>query len=214
MGATGPVRKVPTVRHRPERVLPAVPGVFQSCRTRAGASADRRRKRTRQRTFPLRPRRHRDTGMPELGSRRGGMAVPHRLAGRAQRRPEQDGAVHTQPLLRPRLRDQRVRGVVQPSVDLRLHARRRRIFGHVLFDLVAPTTRRHLRRATGYGARAGRAAVPWNGLGGPGHLALSGVHRVPALAKVDAKPYMAMRKWATQFYEVPATPPDQVPASV
>jgi len=34
------------------------------------------------------------------------------------------------------------------------------------------------------------------------------------LAKVDAKPYMAMRKWATQFYEVPATPPGQVPASV
>ena len=29
----------------------------------------------------------------------------------------------------------------------------------------------------------------------------------PALSKVDAKPYMAMRKWATQFYEVPATPP-------
>ena len=28
----------------------------------------------------------------------------------------------------------------------------------------------------------------------------------PALAKIDAKPYMAMRKWATQFYEVPAPP--------
>jgi hypothetical protein len=27
----------------------------------------------------------------------------------------------------------------------------------------------------------------------------------PALAKIDAKPYMAMRKWATQFYEVPST---------
>ena len=26
----------------------------------------------------------------------------------------------------------------------------------------------------------------------------------PALSKVDAKPYMAMRKWATQFYEIPA----------
>jgi hypothetical protein len=25
----------------------------------------------------------------------------------------------------------------------------------------------------------------------------------PPLAKIDAKPYMAMRKWATQFYEVP-----------
>jgi hypothetical protein len=24
------------------------------------------------------------------------------------------------------------------------------------------------------------------------------------LSTVDAKPYMAMRKWATQFYEVPA----------
>ena len=27
----------------------------------------------------------------------------------------------------------------------------------------------------------------------------------PALSKVDAKPYMAMRKWATQFYEAPAS---------
>ena len=26
----------------------------------------------------------------------------------------------------------------------------------------------------------------------------------PALSKVDAKPYMALRKWAKQFYEVPA----------
>jgi hypothetical protein len=32
----------------------------------------------------------------------------------------------------------------------------------------------------------------------------------PPLAKIDAKPYMAMRKWATQFYEVP---PDRVVAS-
>jgi hypothetical protein len=24
----------------------------------------------------------------------------------------------------------------------------------------------------------------------------------PALSKVDAKPYMALRKWATQFYDV------------
>jgi nitrite reductase/ring-hydroxylating ferredoxin subunit len=36
----------------------------------------------------------------------------------------------------------------------------------------------------------------------------------PALSKVDAKPYMAMRKWATQFYEVPATPPGDVSASI
>jgi hypothetical protein len=27
----------------------------------------------------------------------------------------------------------------------------------------------------------------------------------PALSKIDAKPYMAMRKWATQFYEAPPT---------
>ena len=26
----------------------------------------------------------------------------------------------------------------------------------------------------------------------------------PSLSKIDAKPYMAMRTWATQFYEVPA----------
>jgi hypothetical protein len=29
----------------------------------------------------------------------------------------------------------------------------------------------------------------------------------PALAKIDAKPYMAMRTWATQFYDVPADEP-------
>jgi len=27
----------------------------------------------------------------------------------------------------------------------------------------------------------------------------------PALSKIDAKPYMAMRKWAMQFYEAPPT---------
>jgi hypothetical protein len=26
----------------------------------------------------------------------------------------------------------------------------------------------------------------------------------PPLAKQDAKPYMTLRKWATQFYDVPA----------
>lgn len=36
----------------------------------------------------------------------------------------------------------------------------------------------------------------------------------PAVSKVDAKPYMAMRKWATQFYEVPPSAPGEVPASV
>lgn len=35
----------------------------------------------------------------------------------------------------------------------------------------------------------------------------------PPLAKIDAKPYMAMRKWARQFYEVPTTPPREVPAT-
>ena len=30
----------------------------------------------------------------------------------------------------------------------------------------------------------------------------------PALAKVDAKPFMALRKWATQFYDVPAAAAD------
>ena len=36
----------------------------------------------------------------------------------------------------------------------------------------------------------------------------------PALSKVDAKPYMAMRKWATQFYEVPPATDPGVPAPV
>ena len=62
------LHNVPAVRHRPRRVLPAVPGVLPSCRARAGASADRRRERARQRALPLRARRHRDTGVPELGS--------------------------------------------------------------------------------------------------------------------------------------------------
>jgi hypothetical protein len=26
----------------------------------------------------------------------------------------------------------------------------------------------------------------------------------PSLSKIDAKPYMALREWATQFYEAPA----------
>ena len=58
VGAAGPVPQIPAVRHRPERVLPAVPRVFESCRARAGASADRRRERARQRALPLRARRH------------------------------------------------------------------------------------------------------------------------------------------------------------
>jgi 3-ketosteroid 9alpha-monooxygenase subunit A len=33
----------------------------------------------------------------------------------------------------------------------------------------------------------------------------------PALSTVDAKPYMALRKWATQFYDIPAAPPGDVP---
>ncbi len=28
----------------------------------------------------------------------------------------------------------------------------------------------------------------------------------PALAQIDAKTYMAMRQWAKQFYDIPATP--------
>jgi 3-ketosteroid 9alpha-monooxygenase subunit A len=36
----------------------------------------------------------------------------------------------------------------------------------------------------------------------------------PALSTVDAKPYLAMRKWATQCYEVPPATPPGVPASV
>ncbi|MCV7200444.1 (2Fe-2S)-binding protein [Mycolicibacterium peregrinum] len=34
----------------------------------------------------------------------------------------------------------------------------------------------------------------------------------PPLAKIDAKPYMAMRKWAMQFYEVPAAADDRAAA--
>ena len=31
----------------------------------------------------------------------------------------------------------------------------------------------------------------------------------PALSRVDAKPYMALRKWATQFYDTsPTSPPN------
>ena len=41
--------------------------------------------RPRQLTLSLRTWRHGDAGLPELGGRRRGVAVPHRLAGRAQR---------------------------------------------------------------------------------------------------------------------------------
>ena len=137
-------------------------------------------------------------------ARRRGVAIPHRLARRPQRRPGQDGAAHPQPLLRARLRDQRVRGLVEPPADLRLHARRRRGVGHVLFDLVAaslpatpPTcrpTRCARRSRSSSSARCGTTCDIWRYQKYVEH---------PALAKVDAKPYMAMRKWATQFYEVP-----------
>jgi hypothetical protein len=36
----------------------------------------------------------------------------------------------------------------------------------------------------------------------------------PPLAKIDAKPYIALRKWATQFYDVPPATPPGAPASV
>ena len=136
------LHEVPPVRNRPGCLLPALSGVLQPCRRHPGAPADRRRERARQCTFPLRARRHRDPGVPALGERRRGVALPHRLARRPQRRPGQDGAAHPQPLLRTRRRDQRLRGFVELPADLRLHARRRRGVGHVLFDLVAEGARR------------------------------------------------------------------------
>ncbi len=48
-----------------------------------------------------------------------------RVARRPQRRPEQDGPAHPQPLLRVGFRHERVRGLLQPPPDLRVHPRRR-----------------------------------------------------------------------------------------
>ncbi len=103
----------------------------------------------------------RHPGVPELGGRRRGMAIPDGMAGRAQRRSGQDGALHPQPLLRTGLRDQRVRGIVEPPADLRVHARRGRVLGHVLFGLVATASRRHLRRTARRGARDRSSASSW-----------------------------------------------------
>ena len=116
------------------------------------------------------------------------------------------------PNLRTRVRDQRVRGLVEPPADLRLHPRRRRVLQHVLFDLVAPPSRRHLRCATGHSARPVERqflGTVWEDLDIWRYQEY--IER-PPLSKVDAKPYMAMRKWATQFYEVP--PKDAVAMKV
>jgi hypothetical protein len=45
------------------------------------------------------------------------MALPHWLARDPQPRPRHDGAVHPQSLRRTRFRDQRLRGIDEPSAD-------------------------------------------------------------------------------------------------
>jgi 3-ketosteroid 9alpha-monooxygenase subunit A len=108
-----------------------------------------------------------------------------------------------QPYVRARRRHQRIRRFVKPSADLRVHADRRRKFQHVLFDLVAEEAGRNLRHSSRRCPRACGETVPGHRLGRPRHLALPEYIERPALSKIDAKPYMALRKWATQFYDVP-----------
>ena len=197
MGDAGPLHKFPQFETDPDGVLPSVPGVFAPHRARAGTSADRRRERAGQRALPLRARRHGDAGVPRLGGRRRGMAVPHRLARRAQRRPEQDGAPHPQPLVRARRRDQRVRGVVEPPADLRLHPGRGRVLGHVLFDLVAASFHGDTSDVPPDSVRERVErqflGTVWEDLD---IWRYQEYVEHPALSKVDAKPYMALRKWA------------------
>ena len=74
---------------------------------------------------------------------------------------------------------------------------------HVLFDLVAAAFRRQLRVPPDkVREQVGRQflGTVWEDLDIWRYQEY--IER-PPLATVDAKPYMAMRKWATQFYEVP-----------
>jgi len=70
---------------------------------------------------------------------------------------------------------------------------------------VASVARRHL----GGAARRGREQVERQFLGTVWEdldiWRYQEYNEQPALSKIDAKPYMAMRKWATQFYEAPPT---------
>ena len=120
--------------------------------------------------------------------------------------PDKMALLHPQPLLRTRLRDQRVRGIVEPPADLRLHARRRRVLRHVLFDLVAhgcpatPPTCRPTRCASRSRSSSwARSGMTWTS------GATRSTSSIPRCRRSTRNPIWRMRKWATQFYEVPAS---------
>ncbi len=213
MGDAGHLHIVSAVRNRPLGVLPPVPGVFTPDRERAGTPADRGRERPGQLPLPLRARCHGDPGEPGLADRRRAVAVPHRLARRTQRRPEQDGAAHPQPHVRARRRDQRVRGVVESPADLRRHPCGGRALDDVLLDLVAEARRRDVRRAARQRAGASREAVPAHRVGGPGHLALSGVHRESAAGEDRCETVYGAEEMGSAVLRRPRLPPGD-PASV
>src|SRR5690606_15826334 len=183
-------------------LLPAVSGVLPVRRERTGAPADRRRERPGQRTFQVRAPRHGDAADAGVEDRRPAVAVPDRLAGREQRRSGQDGTAHPQPHVRAGRCDQRLRGRLEPSADLRGEPGRRRILQHYLYDQwhrnpgdpsdVPPDDVR-ARVEKQYLVTVWDDLEIWR---------YQKYVENPALSRVDAKPYMALRKWAQQFYEV------------
>ena len=179
VGNAGHLRQVPAVRNRPGCLLPAV-----SRSSPAVPSATRCTRRSSPRTGPtvhISEYVHGATvtpGLPGLGtsSTRSGASSPAGPTPAATTRTIWRLRIHSH-LFGLGWRDQRVRGLVEPSADLRLHAGRRRGVGHVLFDLVAAAARRHLRRPTGDRARRSRKAVPVRRSGTTRHLALPEVRR-------------------------------------
>ena len=205
VGDAGHLHVVPPVRDRPEGLLPALSGVLPARRARTGAPADRRRERPRQRALPVRPPRHGDPEAAGLEHRRPGVALPDRLAGRRQRRSRRDGAADPQQHVRSRRRHQRVRGPVEPPADLRLHTGRRRgtrtcsiRSGSRGCPATSPTCR---RTPCASASRSSSSVTVWDDLD---IWRYQKYVEHPALSRVDAKPYMALRKWATQFYDVAA----------
>ena len=152
---------------------------------------------------------HRATVTPkllQLGDRRPGVAVPDRVAGLSQPRPGSHGSAHPQRPVRTGRSDERLRGILQLPAGLRHHPGRGRVLGHVLFDLVAATARvttSDVPRPTSRERVEKEFLVTleddleiWRYQEYVEH---------PALARQDARPYGALRRWARQFYEVGPT---------
>ena len=171
-----------------------------------GTPSDRRGERSRQRTLPVRPPRHRDPEAAGLGtsSTRSGASSP---AGPMRRSDDPD-----QMALRIHSHMFGLGGAISVFEGQSNH---RLIFActpvddevseHVLLDLGTTGARRESDVPPEPSASAIEKqflGTVWDDLR---HLALPEVRRASGAVRVDAKPYMALRKWATQFYDASPT---------